>query len=92
MSYCLDVTFFLTPLRCLTRQVYKLPSAAGLLLCCASDFSLLCDLLSFQPSVLPNKDQPVCFAWDPGFSWDIGLSVLKLGQSQGGWASWSPSI
>jgi len=78
--------------QCLTCQVYELSFAAGLILCCASDFSLLSDPLSYQPSVPPGRDQPIHFAWDPGVFWDIGLPVLKLGQSHRGWATWSPYI
>lgn len=35
-------------------------------------------------------DQLSFFAWDRGVLWDVGLSVLKLGQPQAKWGGWSP--
>lgn len=35
--------------------------AAGLILCCASDLSLLSEPLPSQPGVLPARDQPSAF-------------------------------
>lgn len=66
--------------------------AAGLILCCASDLSLLISPLPSQPDVLPARDQPSAFPGTQRYpvSWDIGFSVLKLGQSQANQATDHP--
>lgn len=60
--------------------------AAGLILCCAPDLSLLC--AQWSTCWVP----PAHLAWDPGLSWNTGLVVLKLAQSQANQAGWSPYV
>lgn len=41
--------------------------------------------LSDRVGVYYQRDQPSCFAWSRGVSQDLGLSLLKLGNSLINW-------